>query len=1316
MTSFPQEQSPRWRRAGIGWAAAMSVIGSLLIAPSMAVAQDPTTDPLVVADQGARFGRAWSESTRGGGLAWSESYFLESYMTMYETTGDRAWLDKIVDHTDRMLASAVDIDGDGNLGWPDFSYAANHVSNEHLQIEGAHDSTANLLVNGSFEVDADADDVPDSWTVTGGAGDSYRSTATGDAFEGSAGAIVESDGIQNPDNALVQDVAVVPGQPYVVSGYVGVETEKTQARISVLDVGTGNEISYVRVHLVGYQRYSFNISAPSSGQIQVRLSLESDTATGYKARFDDVSLKPLRHAPLRNGGMETLDAVDATLPAGWTRWQATSADIAVTTTGSASGANSLAITTDGNGWMEARQAIDYFPGETYTVSFAGKNSSSAASGKVLVWNQTDNTVLADELVTATTWTAGSLEFTAPSVAGKNLMVVLTQSDWRPVGFTASFDDVFVLSHEARSEELVVNRSFEDAAPGDATLPAGWTRLSGTSASDSLRVEAGPGNVYNGYGVVAEGSSKGMFQDVATKPGDPYYLSFWGRSDDLTTPGVVRVLDSSNATIASVAIGNTTTAQYGLNFVAPSSGGVRIVMSTAPSAVGKSYFDVFSLKAVDRSEPDGWTRSSTTGRDAAYRSTDSSVFGDGAGMMLVRGSSTPLVTQPLLNYKAGVQYGISFQASVSAGGQGQVTLFDKTTSTAVRTVTVSNQGGVAFFTELFDMPAAGHDLELRVSVTSGAPGTTLNVDRFRVGQSWEQQVHDAVIANPVLTFVNAVLADSSLQSAYLAKAEEYRAFVADNLVDKWDPYWHQIAGTDGANNGRGVYTFPPGFSTEYAPARSLPANMYMAYARMLYLLHDATDGVSEYSAERPGYWSRANDLSRSFKSTVIAHPKNTELSTDAYVWGYWEYLGPWDDGHYAISLYDYEDTGHAMLTMQGMLAAYEHGQVFDATDLQRFTRTFTDVMWNQSLTDPIVSYANDRRPVSSSDRMYQTQLSYYAELAEYTPLVWDIANAVCNLDPCGTELTSLVSKWSPNKLHSGNFEVADPADPTLPAGWTRFSSTSSTVSRVTTGAGLNSAAVSVTSGGSTAHGLEQQIVAYEPNTEYTISFLGKRVDSLDGRVQLYDYTANQVIEETTFSNTSWGRHSFTAVTPAAGHDIRVVLLTASASPSGKTVLFDDVRALPTAAFGETANMGFETADRWDSTLPRWWQRGSGTVAANAVIDTAQLANGLRSAKIVSQANGVGQQLSYSWTGYTPGKTYTVSFDAKATGSSGGRLQIIDTTSNTVLVSVASSGSGWNHYSDTFVVPTAYDHVLKVVITNDDPNAAGTAWFDNIMTDR
>ena len=70
-----------------------------------------------------RDGIGYSDRDTSGGLAWAEARFLRNYMLCYEVSKDTYWLDKIVDHFERMKAKLADPDGDGFLAWSDIVYS-----------------------------------------------------------------------------------------------------------------------------------------------------------------------------------------------------------------------------------------------------------------------------------------------------------------------------------------------------------------------------------------------------------------------------------------------------------------------------------------------------------------------------------------------------------------------------------------------------------------------------------------------------------------------------------------------------------------------------------------------------------------------------------------------------------------------------------------------------------------------------------------------------------------------------------------------------------------------------------------------------------------------------------------------------------------------------------------------------------------------------------------------------------------------------------------------------------------------------------------
>lgn len=73
-----------------------------------------------------RDGRGNSDTPDSGGLGWGESSFLRNYMSGYAATRDSYWLDKLVDHVDRMLGNQR-LDARGYLAWDTRTYSVGIV-------------------------------------------------------------------------------------------------------------------------------------------------------------------------------------------------------------------------------------------------------------------------------------------------------------------------------------------------------------------------------------------------------------------------------------------------------------------------------------------------------------------------------------------------------------------------------------------------------------------------------------------------------------------------------------------------------------------------------------------------------------------------------------------------------------------------------------------------------------------------------------------------------------------------------------------------------------------------------------------------------------------------------------------------------------------------------------------------------------------------------------------------------------------------------------------------------------------------------------
>ncbi len=149
------------------------------------------------------------------------------------------------------------------------------------------------------------------------------------------------------------------------------------------------------------------------------------------------------------------------------------------------------------------------------------------------------------------------------------------------------------------------------------------------------------------------------------------------------------------------------------------------------------------------------------------------------------------------------------------------------------------------------------------------------------------------------------------------------------------------------------------------------------------------------------------------------------------------------------------------------------------------------------------------------------------------------------------------------------EEGDPNDSTLPKGWSRwytpgyarryYSPTHAfkgDYSMALTISGVNGWVILEKNLElNIGHGVNQK---YEPGREYRVDFWTKTTGDAVGRAEIYDYTAGQILELTTFQSSTYDDDygfNFTAPT-GAGNLVNLRLYENSWKPSG-TVFFDDV---------------------------------------------------------------------------------------------------------------------------------------------------------------
>lgn len=211
-----------------------------------------------------------------------------------------------------------------------------------------------------------------------------------------------------------------------------------------------------------------------------------------------------------------------------------------------------------------------------------------------------------------------------------------------------------------------------------------------------------------------------------------------------------------------------------------------------------------------------------------------------------------------------------------------------------------------------------------------------------GRLSEYPVGDALVIGPMVRFAEVVLKDRpELAERFGEHAERYVKLARELVFDKWDArgIWH----VDGPY---GAYTNWPWTFTEAAPDRwcpppagtkitTLPMNMQVKWGTIAARLHRITGEAA--------WRTRAEQVFGFAKSRL-------NLYDGHYSWNYWEPFGPWDvvegdpqNFNTWINTHPYRN--YQSGEVEAFVVAYNHGIVFDATDIERLVRTNIEVMWN-----------------------------------------------------------------------------------------------------------------------------------------------------------------------------------------------------------------------------------------------------------------------------------------------------------------------------------------------------------------------------------
>jgi len=217
---------------------------------------------------------------------------------------------------------------------------------------------------------------------------------------------------------------------------------------------------------------------------------------------------------------------------------------------------------------------------------------------------------------------------------------------------------------------------------------------------------------------------------------------------------------------------------------------------------------------------------------------------------------------------------------------------------------------------------------------GAAGT--DVDKLNDFNA-DSLLGDAMVLRPVVMMSDRILKTPALKEKYGDKATGYIQ-LAETIFEKWDKRgaWRDTEGGGnitivlpyGIDPATGKWT--AGYDKRNSPdiGFSHPNNKANLVAQWLLAMSDAT--------QKPIYKTRAEKWFKLMKSRMKLKADGTYE-----IWNYWQPAGPWDlqpDGSTKHWVGVHPNGGYYEIDAGGIVAAYEHGLIFDRTDLAHLIAT------------------------------------------------------------------------------------------------------------------------------------------------------------------------------------------------------------------------------------------------------------------------------------------------------------------------------------------------------------------------------------------
>jgi hypothetical protein len=221
---------------------------------------------------------------------------------------------------------------------------------------------------------------------------------------------------------------------------------------------------------------------------------------------------------------------------------------------------------------------------------------------------------------------------------------------------------------------------------------------------------------------------------------------------------------------------------------------------------------------------------------------------------------------------------------------------------------------------------------------------------------DSHVGDALLAEGMLEFAEAVLQDPGLRDKYGAAAERYLKLARVDVFEKWDARgtWHED-GAVGAYNTWNQFADPGN--------KNWRVDSKIKNALLTHPFNKQNDmGILALRL----YRITGEERFRRRAEQVFAYQKSRFQYFDNHcVWNYWEPFGAWDlnlekrAARHWIGVHPYRNYQEREVAQ--MVEAYHSGIVFDKADIERILRTNLEMMWNGDRANPKFRNSDVTRP-------------------------------------------------------------------------------------------------------------------------------------------------------------------------------------------------------------------------------------------------------------------------------------------------------------------------------------------------------------------